>query len=523
MSIIHKIIFYALILGLSFRVSAQLQNNIEIEVVGKPSWQLLIPMGTNGLLFFIKTDQTKAKVFKFDKDLAKTWEKDLFLDVERAPTAYTFDPETATFLFRETSGMYYQLFSFNLKTGEFDAKGFELREYFQDQDYVFLKDRLLMAGANEKGAAFYEYKFEEEKGQMLDAGIPGKVQVQEFQMSPDGNSIAALWAVKVPGYSNEKKKKGEYIKDAFISAASYDLSGKLLGQTELKQERGAFAVSARSIILNGERYISGLYQNNSGDKGLYLKNLVQNSTMKTYSFVDLLKNTDKGLNPKEISDLLSSYQFLMNEPIKGNDGILIGGVFYMPQYRTVTEQVYDPNAGMYDPYGRRNNGLGRSNTRSQSKTVFAGIHYPLGLVLGLDENAEILRKNRIDINILGSEVKPTLSYNAAGSVAYCIKGNLAAQNYNIGSKPIVYKLSNDNSENNLKTAQFIPQYSEVRYWYENYFIADGQKNKMEVVQLENAEELNKETKTSRKKKRQGIPAYTQTRKIIYLTKIASGD
>ena len=79
-----------LLLLISTNLTAQIIQSVELEVVGKPSWQNVIPIGTNGLLLFIKTDQAKAKAVRYDGDLQKKWELDVFLDVERAPTAYTF-------------------------------------------------------------------------------------------------------------------------------------------------------------------------------------------------------------------------------------------------------------------------------------------------------------------------------------------------------------------------------------------------------------------------------------------------
>lgn len=53
------------------------------------------------MLLLTKTDQTKAKVVMFDENLNKKWETDIFLDVERSPTSYSFDKEHITFLFEK--------------------------------------------------------------------------------------------------------------------------------------------------------------------------------------------------------------------------------------------------------------------------------------------------------------------------------------------------------------------------------------------------------------------------------------
>ncbi len=516
-----KNIFLGFLCLISSICLGQLQQNVELEIVGMPSWQMLIPMKTKGILLFIKTDQTKAKVIHMDKDLGKIWEKDIFLDVERAPTAYTFDEENATFLFRETSGMYYQLFTFDLQSGNYTNRGFELREYFQDQDYVFLKNKLIMAGADETGGAFYEYNFETEKGRLFSNNMKGNVRVQEFKYNDNTKNIESLWAVKIIGYANEKKKKGPYTKEAYLAYADYDTLGQVVFQKDIKQVNGNFPMEGKTMLLNGQKAIVGTYQTTKADKGVFFASLNSPaSNFKTYSFASLLSGNPE-IKEIDLQRLLKEFNFLMNDPVSNNQGLVMGGVFYKPEFKNVSEQVYDPYANQNNGnrYGNNNSLFGRNNTRTQNKRVFLGYNYPLGFVLNLDEAGNETSKNRIEINQLNPQIKQAISYNATGAVAFCLRGNLAAKNFNIGTKPIVYKLSNDETSNKVSQS-FIPQYQEVQNWYDNYFIADGSKNKLEVVKIEQNTET---AKVKRKKRAKQVPTFTQVRKTIYLTKIASGE
>ena len=38
-----------------------------------------------------------------------------------------------------------------------------------------------MAGANQKGGAFFEYNFETDEGKLIEIDLPGQVKVQEFK------------------------------------------------------------------------------------------------------------------------------------------------------------------------------------------------------------------------------------------------------------------------------------------------------------------------------------------------------
>jgi hypothetical protein len=507
---------------------AQLEKNVEVEVLGRPSWQMLIPMEENGLILLVKTDLTKASVFRFNKDLEKQWEQHIFLDAENAPKAYTLTDGRISLLFSETSGMYYQVFEFDLKTGVVEQDGFELREYFVDQDYVFLNNKVLMAGANAQGAAFFQHNFNTEEGKLIEEkGIAGQVAVNLFEYLPENNTIESIWSVKTKGYSNEKKKKGEFIKDAFIVHAVLDTTGKVLTKTELKQSGGKFPMDGKLIRLkNGEKMIIGTYQSNVGDKGIYTYGLTSNILMKTYSYTSLLKGT-KALAVEDLQQILKTYNFLSNQPIEGDRNVIFGGVFVKPQFQTVTQQdLNNPYNYGYGGYGnsRYNNMYGYNSQRrnTTSRQVFQGYHYPTGFVIEINFEGDLVTSNRIDLNNISGEVQQALAYNAKGAVSYCLKGDLAANNFNIGTKPLLYKLTNEDPSNRKPNMGFLPAYNEVKYWYDNYFIAEGGKSKMEAISVNDNVVATKKRGLFGKRKNKTPATFTQVRKTIYLTKIASG-
>ena len=491
---------------------SQLMQNIEFEVVGKPTWHTLVPMGNKGALFFIKTDQTKAKVLFFDENLKKNWEKDIFLDVERAPTAYTFDAQKATFLFRETNGMYYQVFIFNLADGTFSTKGFELREYFDDQDYVIFDDKIILAGATENHAAFYVYKFLTDEGKLYKTGIEGKVFLQEIIPDSTGTKFTTLWTVKTLGYANVKRKKGEYVKSTKLALAQFDSSAVMLNQISVEQNAGNFPLTGQMILKEDKLIgISGTYQNISGDKGLFFSALNNKKSLiveHIYSFQKLLSGQPE-FSKNDLLKIIKEFGFLPHKTIESDEGYRLGGVFYKTETKNISRQI--------DDYNNNNNSIfGRSNSRTQSATVFAGFRYLSGIVLNISPSGQIINQNRYDLNQINPQLKQSLSYNTKGSVAWCLKGNLSASNLNIGTKPIIYKLSDEQATQ--KNISFLPAYNEVRHWYNEYFIADGSKSKIEVLQLKPTEP----TGTLKKKKKKTSAAFTQIRKTIYLTKIASG-
>mgnify|MGYP000979692952 FL=1 len=272
-------------------------------------------------------------------------------------------------------------------------------------------------------------------------------------------------------------------------------------------------MTAKSILISNKlRVIVGTFQSKAGLRGMfYLPDYKENTSNMTFkSFNDLLQ-VQSEIPEAELQKILKEYTFLMHEPIYSNQSLTIGGAFYKPVYRTISKQGYNP----YDNFSpNRTSGFGRSSSRSQ--TVFSGYNYAVGFIANVQINTGSVFSNRIDIKQMSPQIRQPLSFNHAGSVAYCVKGNLATKNFNIGTKPILYKLSDE--EQTVANQSFLPSFQEVKFWYDNYFIANGSKNKLEVLKLPNGVKT-----VGKNKKNKQSPTFTQVRKTIYLTKIASGS
>jgi hypothetical protein len=510
-----KNIAFIFLLTLTYNLFAQVPQTIEIEVSGRPTWQKIIPLGKNGLIFFIKKDITKAIIARFDTDLKKVWESEIFLDAEKQPTSYTIDNEQVTFIFSENQGMYYQVYSIELKDGKFENKGFELREFFQDQNYVYFKHKIIMAGMNEKGASFYHYNFQENFGDFVSAELAGKVKAQYIKYIPQKNIIESLWSVKEAGYTNEKKKKGEFVKDAFVVYAKYDTSGKLILKNIIRSSAGNFPLTAQLTELDATtKIITGTYQSNTGAKGVFFAKIEDDKTTLTkfYDYSILLKGSPDW--PDEfVKKMGNSFMFLPIQPIFSNNIISVGGTFYQPNYQSVTTNT--PYYTGDDPYSQHSN-----YQHAQSKQVFKGFNFQSGFAANFDLEGNLLSQTRIDMNQLSPQLENALAINEHHAVAACIKGNLLLSSSINFVNPTLFKLSNElvsEKPTDLKNAQFLPTYHGVRNWYGNYFIADGSRIKFEAVKDNDAP---KEKPSKRKKGQQQLPQ-TNIKKIIYLTKVLS--
>lgn len=486
-------------------------KTVEIEVSGNPTWQKIIPLGSEGLLLFVKKDVTKAIIIKFDTELKKLWETEVLLDVERKPTAYFLDNQKITFLFSENQGMYYQLFSFDLKDGKTENNGFELREYFQDQSYVNFKSRILVAGMNENGGAFYDFDFKTNEGQFLSAELNGKVQLQQIKYNQKTNLIETLWAIKEPGYTNEKKKKGEFIKNAYVVFAKYDTLGKLISKNAIQSNAGNFPLTAQLTVIDSlTNVVTGVYQSNNGVKGIYFSKIEREKTILTkfYDYRKLLVGTES-LSDEQLKKLSSTFSFLPTQTVFSENQIFFGGSFYQPSFQVVS--VNNPDYVGYDINSYN------SMQRAKTKQVLSGYNYSNGFSASFDLSGNLLKQQRVEIKQTSSDLDEVLAINQQNAVAICVKGNLIVSKPKSVTAPNIYKLAIENDD--PKNSQYIAKYRSVRNWYENYFIADGSRVKFEVIKEMSAP---KEKPSRRKKGQRQIPE-TNVKKIIYLSKVLNSS
>jgi hypothetical protein len=94
---------------------------------------------------------------------------------------------------------------------------------------VAFKNRILIAGINEKGGVIYDFDFKFSDGEFYAADLSCKTQVQFVQYI----SLTHLIEMKEHGYSNGKKIKGELIINAYLVYAKFNTMGKLISKNAI--------------------------------------------------------------------------------------------------------------------------------------------------------------------------------------------------------------------------------------------------------------------------------------------------
>lgn len=441
----------------------QILSSAQLEIIGSPGWYKAVNLQEKGLVMILKEDQTRFKIVRYDALLQKRWDQELFLDTDTGPASVQVYGDRLALLFSETAGMYYQWIDFDLTTGEYLRKGFEVREYFQDKGISVWGERWVMIGTDKDGLALYVYYPKEDRTAYLSGVLSGNYEIQQIQA---GKQLRIVAIAKTLGYANEKKKKGAYVKSSQLVVVEVDSAGRVKEQRSVVPSEGKFPVQGYGL---GEDAAYGIYQQPDGKKGVFLSSLVKekNIPYRYYPFDELLETDDKSK-----AKYLKAAQYQLLPPTEGEGSHYLGGVFYTPKWdKSSTAQNWE---------------------------------YSQAQILVLDEQKQTTEVLRLALPQTVAPGTVPLSINAAGVLAYVMQGKLLLRNFQIGTKPLAYALSED------KESPFVAGYRQVQHWYGNVFLGIGTQRKTEAQHI-----------SGTKKRKRPIP-YTQTRKTFYLTAISAG-
>jgi hypothetical protein len=458
--------FFLLLLLSAPSLFGQILHSAQLEIIGSPGWYKAVNLQERGLVMILKEDQTRFKIVRYDHSLQKRWDQDLFLDAEAGPASLQVYGDRLALLFSETSGMYYQWIDFDLNTGEYVRKGFEVREFFQDKGITVWGKRWVMIGTNKEGLALYIYNPQEDKTEYYKAILPGHYEIQQTMIS--GENLRILAIAKTMGYANEKKKKGEYVKSSHLLEVQVDSSGKVISQKAVLPSGGKFPVQGYAV---GDSEVYGLYQQPDGSKGLFVSTTDQTTNIPYMysSFEELLDTEDKGK-----LKYLKAADYQLVPPGVGEDKYYLGGIFYTPKW--------DKNGASAKP----------------------DWEYSQAQILVINSDHKVEEVLRVALPQVVSPGLIPLSVNNSGVLAYVMNGKLLLRNFKIGTKPLAYALSED------KVSPFVAGYRQVLHWHGNVFLGIGTQQKTEAQHISGTQ-----------KKKRPIP-YTQTRKTFYLTAISAG-
>lgn len=197
-----------------------------------------------------------------------------------------------------------------------------------------------------------------------------------------------------------------FARQGTIWMKSYDAEGNLLRNLPLTPQEDVHLIFGRAIKTTGEKQIvAGVYGNRSAEfsRGIFVATIEPSGIeqIRYYNFGDLEnffqymkarreKRIKERIERKKIKGkrIRFNYRFLVHElvPYK-NQYVLLGEAFY-PRYITTDRMHY----GVFTSYGIMPGGM------FQNGRIFDGYYYTHAVVIGFDEQGNLLWDNSFEIN-----------------------------------------------------------------------------------------------------------------------------
>ncbi len=505
---------------------AQQLKQVEIQANGQLDWQYLFPMD-DGVVLIYKNQFTTATVIRFDKELNLIWKSNFQVEAERTPKAFSNTKNIISILFSDNQSVIFKVFDVNLSSGEVKNSGFEIKQFFDDQDYLVVKNKVFVAGSTESGVAIYKYDKETEIGVMDSKNIGGLLSLQSFEYNEETHLIEAAYTCQKT-YPQSKRQVNLKEKPVIISSEilflQIDTTGKIVNQVNLEQQNDNHPLNAKVHRLAGDGFaLSGLYRNPNGNEGVYFAKIrgAEKEFIKFYGFQELFRDVEITPDVKKV--LLTQFQFKLHEIEYKDNQFVVAGEFYRPEYQTVTDFVNSPFG--YGGFGGGFGGFGRGygydpfygNQRTQTRQVFVGYKFANGLVYTFDNLGSLKTTHLVGVDKLSKEVSESFAFSSNNELALCKSGKILVTRLDDPGIQQNYQLSTE-IDPKTKTPKAI--YTTVSHWYDNIFIALGTKNIEESYQLK-ANELPVEKGIFGNKKTPRNAQGIRIKRTIYLTKIAS--
>lgn len=438
----------------------------------------VIPAREDGVFLYRRlggTDTDHIEITRLDTAFKEVWKGYLPIDRKYLLMAKRVENRKLFFLLRyyDFSKNNFEVYSIDQSNGNFFK--YSIRNFipFSPSEFQVTEKAAIIGGYYNQVPVVIYYSFETEKSRVLPGLLNENGELTQVKVYPDGTFEVLISA------RNFKGQQTVWMKN-------YDAEGNLQSNLALEPEDYKHLIFARSIkTSNNMQLVAGVFggRNSLYSRGLFLASIDPSGMqqLRYYNYGDL-ENFFKYMKAKReqrVKERIErrkikgkktkfSYRFLVHEivPYK-NQYILLGEAFF-PRYVSADRGYYgffNPNVNYYNAYYRD----GR---------IFDGYHYTHAVVMGFDQNGNLLWDNSFEIN----DVK---TYTLEQFVKLEVQGDKIALLY-LYDNELRTKIIKDNQVLEGKTFEGIKVNSRdeivkreqnttnrLDYWYGDYFFAYG--------------------------------------------------
>jgi hypothetical protein len=358
----------------------------------------IVPSSNNGLFLhrhLAGTKEDQLHLIKLDSSFQEKWAG--FISVEknyRIMGTKAYD-ERLFLLLRYKDYSKNDLILYILEEGSGQYVRYRIRSYipFASTDFQITDKAVIIGGYYNRVPVVLHYSLANHRSKVLPGLFNEAGELTQIKTHDDG-SFDVLISAK-----NLAKQRTIWIK-------SYDPEGDLLRNLPLRPEENKHLIFGRSLKTNDDKQIvAGVYGSRSSEfsRGLFIATIDPSGfeEIRYYNFGDL-KNFFKYMKAKREMRIKNrierkkikgkkvrfNYRFLVHELVPYNDQFVLLGEAFYPRYQSADGNQYR----FFGSYGGMQNGLIRNGR------IFDGYHYTHAVVMGFDEDGELLWDNSFEIN-----------------------------------------------------------------------------------------------------------------------------
>ena len=389
-----------LVLALCLSGAAQVMQTgrFEVPINNRNEYFDIVPSSQSGLFLYrhlagIKEDQ--IHLIRLDTAFQEKWAG--FIAVEknyRIMGTQAFEDKLFLLLrYREYNKNDLILFVISEVDGSYIQHRIKSYIPFAPTEFQITGEAALIGGYYNRIPVVLHYSFAQQRSKVLPGLFSEAGELTQIKTHEDG-SFDVLISAK-----NLARQRTIWIK-------SYDPEGSLLRNLPLQPEENKHLIFGRSLKTDGNKQIvAGVYGNRSAEfsRGLFIATIDLSGfeQIRYYNFADLKnffqymkanreKRIKNRIERKKIKGkkIRFNYRFLVHELVPYKDQFVLLGEAFYPRYISAERGQYR----FFTPYGIMPGSI------VQNGRIFDGYHYTHAVVMGFDDDANLIWDNSFEIN-----------------------------------------------------------------------------------------------------------------------------
>lgn len=389
-----------LILALSIPAAGQVMQTgrFEVPINSRNEYFDIVPSAESGLFLhrhLAGTKEDQIHLIRLDTAFQEKWSG--FVAVQRnyriMGTKAFRDQLFMLLRYRDYSKNDLILFAISEADGAYIQYSIKSYIPFAPTEFQVTDDAAIIGGYYNRIPVVLHYSFTQQRSKVLPGLFSEAGELTQIKTHADG-SFDVLISAK-----NLARQRTIWIK-------SYDPEGGLLRNLPLEPDDNKHLIFGRSLKTDGDKQIvAGVYGNKSAEfsRGLFIATIDPSGLeqIRYYNFADLKnffqymkanreKRIKNRIERKKIKGkkIRFNYRFLVHELVPYKDQFVLLGEAFYPRYISAERGHYR----FFTPYGITPGNI------VQNGRIFDGYHYTHAVVMGFDDDANLIWDNSFEIN-----------------------------------------------------------------------------------------------------------------------------